>query len=712
MRPPSLAFRLCATTVFAGLLMVPTAGPAALAQPAPPAAAPGQPAENPPERVGWLQQISGGVSFHAADAEQWSPAAANYPLASGDALWTEQNASARALISASVIATAGGTELDITTLDANGLQTTLPQGEIYLHLRGLAPSETWSAQTPRGLVTFAHAGRYGVTAGDTQDPTTVTVLEGSAQISGPGFSLQVAAGQTASVAGAQTFQASVGMAQVDAFLAAKQQAEQALPAAATAAPAVVTEMPGGDDLSSYGTWSDTTANGQVWYPQVAAGWVPYREGHWAYVPPWGWTWIDDDPWGFAPFHYGRWAQIGGRWGWMPGAVAVTAPPVYAPALVAFFGVGIDAAIGSGTVGWFPLGPHEPYHPWYRASDGYLQAVNRRDVTDVTVINRNVEINQFVNRSAVTAVPAAAMAESQPVRQVAVRVDPRLLASARPVVGTAPIRPTVATAGFTPNLARQMHLPTAPRGAPVSAHVAPGPAIHAAPLVHGVAARPPLPPLPQHPAGAAPHGQARPAGVVAPALRRPGEVGPPPIAHPVPGAEIQQHGATPAGVARPGEAPAGAEHRPPAGAPQPQRVQEQRPEHPASVPQPPGERPAAQAGAPRAAPAPEHASPAAEHAAPHPPPPEAHPAPAARAPEEHVAPPVHAPAPEVHAPPPAHALPPEQRPAPPVHAPAPEVHAPPPKHAPEPVRPAPPPQAHPAPAPHPGPAEHEKKPGQP
>ncbi len=46
-------------------------------------------------------------------------------------------------------------------------------------------------QTPRGLVTFAVPGRYDVAAGDTQTPTTVTVIEGSAQITGPGVSLQV-----------------------------------------------------------------------------------------------------------------------------------------------------------------------------------------------------------------------------------------------------------------------------------------------------------------------------------------------------------------------------------------------------------------------------------------------------------------------------------------------------------------------------------------
>ena len=141
-------------------------------------------------------------------------------------------------------------------------------------------------------------------------------------------------------------------------------------------------MPGGDDLSAYGSWSQSSDYGHVWYPQVAAGWAPYRDGHWAYIAPWGWTWVDAAPWGFAPFHYGRWFQVDGRWGWTPGSggYGYDGPPVYAPALVAFIGlgvgIGIGAALASGSIGWCPLGPREAYYPWYHTSGGYLRSVNR------------------------------------------------------------------------------------------------------------------------------------------------------------------------------------------------------------------------------------------------------------------------------------------------------------------------------------------------
>src|SRR5262249_37377403 len=105
------------------------------------------------------------------------------------------------------------------------------------------------------------------------------------------------------------------------------------------------DVVGYEDLDDYGDWRPYPEYGNVWFPRVSAGWVPYREGHWAWIDPWGWTWVDDDPWGYAPFHYGRWAFIENRWGWIPGPIAVQ--PVYAPALVVFIGGG--AAFG-GDVG--------------------------------------------------------------------------------------------------------------------------------------------------------------------------------------------------------------------------------------------------------------------------------------------------------------------------------------------------------------------------
>ncbi len=488
MRLHTTRFRLLCVTIAAVLALAQSLLPRAQAQSAPfPAVTAGAPADqrvdDPPERVGRLAAVNGAVSYHEPNADQWSSAGLNYPIAGGDAFWTQPNATAEMEIGASHVSMNGGTELDVAALDDSGLQVTLPQGEIYLHTEDFGPNESWSVQTPRGLVMLAGSGRYDIAAGDTQTATTVTVLEGSVQVNGPGVGLRVGSGQTATITGARTFTASVGPAQSDPFLAAMVHAEH--PPPRSAAPDPVAQMPGGADLTAYGTWSQAPEYGEVWYPDVAPGWTPYREGYWAYVAPWGWTWIDDEPWAFAPMHYGRWVEIDGRWAWTPGVIELAAPPVYAPALVSFFTigvgvgvtVGIGAALAEGSIGWCPLGPHEPYRPWYHASDLYWRAVNVHQVKDITMINRNLTINHFANRSAMTVVPASVLAGSRPIGRLAAHPDARTVAAAHPLFGRDPVRPTAATAGVTPRLARQMHLAAAPEGiAPVWRVAAPGPAL--------------------------------------------------------------------------------------------------------------------------------------------------------------------------------------------------------------------------------------------
>ncbi len=731
MRREHILFRLTAIAAVA-TLAVPLQPIAAQAQPAPP-----QPAQavNPPSRVGALTRMQGGVSFHAQGADSWSAATLNYPVTTGEGFWTQEGAEARIDVSDSDLVLAGGTQLEVGTLETMAMVASLPQGEAFLQIRNLQPGETYTLVTPRGSATFAAPGRYAVLAGDTGTPTLVTVLDGSATL-GDGAQGTLTTGQAAQITGdAAPFQVQVVPTEHDAFIDHVLAEERPAPAQRAPAPPLVAQMPGGADLAEYGTWSSSPDYGQVWYPQVSSDWVPYREGQWSYVQPWGWTWVDSDPWGFAPFHYGRWAQIDGRWGWIPGyaqPVAAAPPyPVYAPALVTFFGVGLAAGVTAallsrGSVGWVPLGPNEPYRPWFRAGPQYVRDVNIRHVTNITQItsitnNRNVTvnnvtINRFRNAAGATVVPAAAMATSRPIAAVARRPDPQVLAQARPVVGRAPIPPTRATAGVTPAVARSVHVLPAPAGAQPTGP-APGPAIRPQAAGSGAAGRVIRPPL--HNAASA--GAARPsappesthAGAAVPALRPPGAT---PPAHPLTGP-----GAAPTTEAahRPG-APTAGPPRAAAARPEINRPAAARPEAaPPEIARPEVARP--ELASPGARPTPHVVAPMRPEVSQ-----PGHPgAPVGRAP----AVPAPAARPEVHPPPTPMARPqPRQAaipavlpPRPQVHAapqpaPRPEMHAatprpvsrpqPPPAPRPTPqARPAPPPAPHPA--PHPAPREEQR-----
>ncbi len=738
-------FRLAAWIAVTGLVLGPAVPDRVYAQGAP---APDQgPQVNPPARVGRLAWTQGTVSFHTADQDSWTPAVVNYPVTSGVAFWTQPDSQAGIEVSDTLLAMDSTTELDVNTLDDTNFLATESQGEVFFHVRDLAQGENYTLETPRGTVTIATPGIYEVAAGTTQSATLVTVIEGAAQVSPGGQGAQplnVPAGQTAAITGDQTFQAQVEPAVHDAFLGAMLAREQHAPAQPAAVPQVVAQMPGGADLAEYGSWSQSSEYGDVWYPQVAPGWVPYREGSWAYVAPWGWTWVDSDPWGFAPFHYGRWVDIGGRWGWCPGEAVAGAPPypVYAPALVSFFDIGAAAAVGvgvglaagallNGSVGWVPLGWHEPYHPWFNASPTYFRAVNIRNVTNISSIRNttinNVTINNFRNARAATVVPAAAMATSRPIQRVAHPARPEQLASARPVFGRAPVPPTTATLGVTPALARQEHIAALPAGVAAPARpAAPGPTIRLETLA---AARPGVRPTPPALRGPATPVAAGVAGV--PHAPAPGVAGIAPGARP---------GGTPGTPEAPGHAPAVAEHAMPAlrapgaGHAGPPPIGNEA-GHPAlaTPSRVPGGLTGPQTAAQHVVPPPQHlASPTAPR------PELTHPAPAAARPgappvvheQAHPAvvrpeaPTVHEPAhpvaarpaaPVVHEPAhPAVVRPEAPHPAPAAH-PAPEMHAavrPAPAPAPRPEVHVAAPAAHPAPASHPAPQHEEKRPGQP
>jgi hypothetical protein len=256
------------------------------------------------------------------------------------------------------------------------------------------------------------------------------------QITGNGINETVASGQAVMLTGSDPVQASAvavpGADSFDQWCAQRDGKYQNARSQQYVSPYI----PGYYDLDEYGSWATVAEYGPIWYPSgLAVGWCPYRFGRWAWVEPWGWTWVDDAPWGFAPFHYGRWVQVGVRWGWLPGPIGVA--PIYGPAFVAFVGgPGFSVGFGVGGVAaWFPLGPGEPFYPWYHHSDVYLRQVNVTNVRNINVTNitnvTNVNnIHYRYQTVAATAVPANAFRSSEPVARNMVKVNPQQLQQAQ------------------------------------------------------------------------------------------------------------------------------------------------------------------------------------------------------------------------------------------------------------------------------------------
>jgi len=323
----------------------------------------------------------------------------------------------------------------VARLDDRELALFVAQGRVIIRVRVQDPGEATRVDTPSTQVTLMRPGLYRVdVAPDGQ--TTLVVREGEANVALASESRQVLPGQAVSVAGADPVIADVRFAQVDGFdtwSADRDRRYEGL----RSTPYVSRQMVGAADLDRYGAWQPTQEYGPVWFPYgVAPDWAPYRDGYWANIGGWGPTWVDSAPWGYAPFHYGRWAFIGGRWGWCPGGYV--ARPVWAPALVAWYGGpgwGVGYGNGRPLYGWVPLGWHEPYYPgWRRCSVNCWARYNRPHGIDVSQRASGPPM-RHVNLAvpgALSAVPATSLAGHNSVRSNLVNVPAQLASSAPPM----------------------------------------------------------------------------------------------------------------------------------------------------------------------------------------------------------------------------------------------------------------------------------------
>jgi hypothetical protein len=431
---------------------------------------------DPPGRVGRIAETDGNVWLFDDEQGEWVQARRNLPVTEGDRLSAEQGGRAEVQIGSATLRLDGGTDLEFTQLDDARVRARLHGGSVALRTRNNESAREFALVTSEGRYEPLRPGHYRV---DVREQSSF--------------------GET--LAGAMRFESTDSVLDLNDGQRAEFWQERGVTHYAWATPNndrfgdwvaradrddtrdrnryVSNEMTGAEDLDRHGRWDRHPEYGAVWYPSVVvAGWAPYRYGQWVHSRRYGWTWVDDAPWGFAPFHYGRWVSYGGRWAWAPGQYV--ARPVYAPALVAWFGgpnVSVGINIGGPAVGWVPLSPREIYYPSYHVTNVYVRNVNRthdrwhgpnpryeRTVPTGPIMYTNQGV-----AGGVTVVPQGVMQSRQQINnRVAVPVDTRTVAAWQ---GAGTRNAQGATAG-------NAFVPPAPPAARVVA--APGGAVPAAP----------------------------------------------------------------------------------------------------------------------------------------------------------------------------------------------------------------------------------------
>lgn len=510
-------------------------------------------ASDPPARAGKISLLSGQVTQTDIRSGEQQDAALNWPLTSGQRLSTGRLARAEVRIGSLALRMDEVTDVDFARIDDELIQLVVLRGTATLRVRNRELLNEIDLLTPRERIVLDDVGRYRIDVDQAPGITAVTVEVGYARIGAGRMTFAVQSGQRGEVSSQPTTGFVIvapSNDQFDDWVAQRDRRDDVL----ASSQFVSRETTGIEALDEYGSWRTVPDYGPVWFPSfVPSGWAPFRHGRWAYVSPWGWTWIDEAPWGFAPFHYGRWALVGGRWCWVPGAYV--ARPVFAPALVAWYGApGISISVGFGNaIGWFPLGPGEVYIPPYAHSRRYITRINYqhvRNINQITVINPPPRFVHQTPRTATWA-PDDAVVRARPIQRVVKSPPPdevtRLPAS---VALPPPLRRSPDAVAPAPRgvAAVERHVPGArpPKLDPAPASAAPGRAIApASPPVTRVqpppsVAEPALPPATNVPRPLPPAARGLPPGddhrlpkTVRPVQPVPPAVVPPPVTAPSP-----------------------------------------------------------------------------------------------------------------------------------------------------------------------------------
>ena len=399
------------------------------------------PVDEPGRAVARISVMNGDASVTRGDAGTPVAAAVNAPLMAGDALSLAPGATVEVQIDfANFARLAGDSQARIANLDNGHYQIQLSKG--LLTYRVLRQTNAQSEiETP--LVAVHPLGLSAVRVEVAPDSSTrITVRHGEVEVFTPKGSERVREGTMMEVRGTAAdpeFQVVNAFPndqwdtwndQRDGYLQRAQSPRYVSP-----------EIVGSEDLDNYGRWSNDPQYGDVWTPNVPAGWAPYRNGQWVWEDYYGWTWVDYAPWGWAPFHYGSWyLRAGFGWCWYPG------PRVghywYHPARVAFFGFGsgFSVGFGFGNVGWVPLAPYEAFRPWY--GRGWYGGGRPVVVNNINIVH-NVNIaNEYRNARFANGVTAVTAADFQRGNfRSPVGVQRAQLSQASLVRGAVPITPS-------------------------------------------------------------------------------------------------------------------------------------------------------------------------------------------------------------------------------------------------------------------------------
>ena len=364
-------------------------------------------------RVARISYLEGPVTTQRTTDDQWVDATLNLPLLVGDKLYTGVGGRTEVQLEDGItLRLNGDTYIHFANLEDTMIRVGLLKGSLDVNAAKVSytrtPVEVQSKTFQAGIYEWGHVRFDADEAGN----TVIMVKRGSVDIAkGAKDLLNLQRGQQARINASDPGNLIVEKIRQEDDFDQWCHMRDAMMAASQSGQYINPRVAGYSDLDRYGTWVEIPEYGRVWRPAaVVETWAPYRDGRWVWREDCGWTWVSYEPWGWVPYHYGRWVYVKRyNWCWVPGPDVYVVHhhhyhrPLWWPALVSFsysrHGRYYSFAWGYGgyyhdypCVGWFPLGPRDPYPHYYHF--GYRRIKYENNITYIDNSYTDNSVNYY------------------------------------------------------------------------------------------------------------------------------------------------------------------------------------------------------------------------------------------------------------------------------------------------------------------------------
>jgi hypothetical protein len=245
---------------------------------------------DPPVRVARIAYLAGDVSFQPSGDTAWSFASINYPMTTGDRLYTDQGGRAELQLGRVALRMSDATDLTLTNLTDQFTQIGLAQGTLRISIYEMPPGDYVEIDTPYGALQPLRVGEYRIDLSPDNGSMVAGAYRGTMQWVAGGVAQLVQSGQAISVSGVSPLRvARASLRASDDFDRWSGNRDHDF-AASVSVRYVSRDIPGYADLDGAGRWETGGQWGPIWYPTgVPVGWAPYRYGRWVWIEPWGWS---------------------------------------------------------------------------------------------------------------------------------------------------------------------------------------------------------------------------------------------------------------------------------------------------------------------------------------------------------------------------------------------------------------------------------------